>query len=140
MSAVVGLAIPKHAPNQKGGEALIDWLTRPPQQAAASASLNFTPVVRGVALSGVPEAELRIASTYQSDLDGVQAVLPAGLGSTADSFTAIYQETFARIVLHGEDIPTVLSDEAPRLQDLVTRANARCWQPDVPSKRPCQIR
>jgi multiple sugar transport system substrate-binding protein len=139
MSAVVGLAIPKDAPNRKGAEALIDWLTRPRQQAAASASLSFSPVVQGVALSGAPGAESRVASIYQSDRTGVESVPPAGLGSRADDFTSVYQDTFARIVLHGEDIPTVLNDEAVRLQQLVDGAHARCWSPDPSSQGPCQI-
>ncbi len=140
MSAVVGLAIPKDAPNRKGAEALIDWLTRPRQQAAASASLSFSPVVHGVALSGAPSAESRVANIYQSHREGVESVPPAGLGSSVDAFTSVYQDTFARIVLQGEDIPTVLNEEARRLQQLVNDANARCWQPDTPSRGPCQIR
>jgi multiple sugar transport system substrate-binding protein len=140
MAAVVGLAIPKGAPNRKGAEALIDWLTRPRQQAAASASLSFSPVVQGVALSGAPSAESRVMSIYQSDRAGVESVPPAGLGGRADDFTSVYQDTFARIVLHGEDIPTVLNDEALRLQQLVDGAHARCWSPDPSSQGPCQIR
>jgi multiple sugar transport system substrate-binding protein len=140
MSAVVGLAIPKDAPNPRGAAALIDWLTRPRQQAAASASLSFSPVVQGVALSGAPSAESRVASIYQSDPAGVESVPPAGLGGSADDFTSVYQDTFARIVLQGEDIPTVLNEEAGRLQQLVDQAKASCWQPDMPSRGPCQIR
>jgi multiple sugar transport system substrate-binding protein len=140
MSAVIGLAIPKDALNPHGAEALIDWLTRPNQQAAASVSLNFSPVVEGVALSGAPSTESRVASIYQSDRAGVESVPPAGLGSSGDDFTIVYQEAFARIVLHGEDIATVLNEEAARLQQLVDGAHARCWSPDPPGRGPCQIR
>lgn len=139
MSAVVGLAIPKDAPNRLGAEALTDWLTRPRQQAAASASLHFTPVVRGVPLSGSLSAESKVANAYLSDPHGVESVPPAGLGSSTDDFTAVYQDTFARIVLHREDISAVLGEEAARLQQLVNQANARCWQPDTPSRGPCPI-
>jgi multiple sugar transport system substrate-binding protein len=139
MSAVVGLAIPKHAPNPRGAEALIDWLTRPRQQAAASASLSFSPAVEGVSLSGAPSAESRVASIYLSDREGVESVPPAGLGGNADAFTAVYQDTFGRIVLHGEDISTVLNQEAVQLQTLVDGAHARCWLPDPSSRAPCQI-
>ncbi|TMC08449.1 MAG: carbohydrate ABC transporter substrate-binding protein [Chloroflexi bacterium] len=140
MSAVVGLAIPKNAPNRHGAEALIDWLTRPKQQAAASVSLNFSPVIQGVGLSGAPSAESRVASIYQSDHSGVESVPPAGLGGRVDDFTSVYQDTFARIVLQGEDIPTVLNEEALRLQRIVDGAHARCWSPDPSSQGPCQIR
>jgi multiple sugar transport system substrate-binding protein len=140
MSAVVGLAIPKNSPNAHGAEALIDWLTRPQQQAAASASLSFSPVVHGVALSGAPSAESGVASIYQSDREGLESVPPAGLGSSADDFTSVYQDTFARIILHGEDIPTVLNEEAGHLQKLLDGTHARCWSPDPSSRGPCQIR
>jgi multiple sugar transport system substrate-binding protein len=140
MSTVVGLAIPKSAPNRHGAESLIDWLTRPRQQAAASASLGFSPVIQGVQLSGAPAAESRVASIYQSDREGVVSVPPAGLGGSADAFTSVYQDTFTRIVLHGEDIATVLNEEAGRLQRLVDDAKAPCWLPDTPSRGPCQIR
>ncbi len=140
MSAVVGLAIPKEAPNHRGAEALIDWLTGPKRQAAASASLSFLPVVQGVALTGAPAGGSRVTSIYQSDRAGVESVPPAGLGKSADDFTGVYQDTFARIVLHGEDISTVLSEEAVHLQRLVDGERARCWAPDPSNGEPCQIR
>jgi hypothetical protein len=67
-------------------------------------------------------------------------VPPAGLGSSADDFTSVYQDTFARIILHGEDIPTVLNEEAGHLQKLLDGTHARCWSPDPSSRGPCQIR
>lgn len=139
MSAVVGLAIPKHAPNRQGAEALIDWLTRPTQQAAAASTLNFSPVVQGVPLSGPRAAESAVASQYQTGRGSLETMLP-GLGPQADAFTSVYQDTFARIVLHGEDIPTVLNNEAMRLQQIVDDAHAHCWSPDPASHGPCQIK
>ncbi len=140
MSAVVGLAIPKDAPNRRGAEALIDWLTRPKQQAAAGASLGFFPVVQGIGLTGPQAAESRVARLYQTDREGVETLLPEGLGSSVDAFTSIYQDTFMRIVLRGEDIVTVLNEEAARLQQLVDDVKAPCWPPDPQSRGPCQIR
>jgi multiple sugar transport system substrate-binding protein len=140
MSAVVGLAIPKGARNPKGAEALIDWLTGQRQQAAAGASLGFSPVVQGVELSGPLAAASSVANAYESDRHGIASVPPAGLGDGDAAFTGIYQETFARIVLQGEDITTVLGEEAAKLQQVVDNAKARCWQPDPPSRGPCQIK
>jgi hypothetical protein len=102
--------------------------------------LSFSPVVQGAALSGASLAESKVMGIYQSDRAGVESVPPAGLGGRADDFTTVYQETFARIVLHGEDIPTVLNDEALRLQQIVDGAHARCWSPDPTGQGPCQIR
>ena len=64
---------------------------------------------------------------------------PAGLGPGANDFTLVYQDTFRRIVLGGEDIQTVLNQEAARLQTIVDDAGAPCWQPDRPGSGPCQI-
>jgi multiple sugar transport system substrate-binding protein len=139
MSAVVGLAIPRGAPNQRGAEALIDWLTRPSQQAAAGASLGFFPVVQGIPLSGAQAAEARVARLYQADRDGRETLLPEGLGSKADAVTAIYQKTFERIVLQNEDTVSVLNEETTELQRLLNDVKAPCWPPDPRSSGPCQI-
>lgn len=140
MSALVDLAIPKGAPNRKGAEALIDWLTRPTQQAEAAASLSFFPVVQGVELAGPREAALAVDRAYRANRRGVESLPPVGLGAGTDAFTRIYQDAFARIVLRGEDIGAVLGEEAPRLQQLVDEAGAPCWRPDPPGPGPCRIR
>src|SRR5215470_11713169 len=145
MSVVVGLAIPKTAPNVEGAKALIDYLTQPKQQIAAGAAIGFFPVVQGVKLTGsqVPpylNAEAAVAAKYASDKNAVVALLPVGLGTTSDQFTITYQETFTRIILRNDDIQTVLTDEAGKLQALLTAANASCWPPDPPSTGPCPIK
>jgi multiple sugar transport system substrate-binding protein len=139
MTVLVGLAIPQRAKNQAGAERLIDWLTRPNQQAAASASLGFFPVVQGAGVAGSQAAETRVDGLYRANLRGIQTGPPTGLGSQTDAFTEIYQDTFSRIVLDNQDIGTVLNDETPLLQRVVDDAGAACWPPDRPSSGPCQI-
>jgi multiple sugar transport system substrate-binding protein len=140
ISVVVGLAIPVRAPNQEGAEALADWLTRPRQQAAAAVSLGFFPAVGGVRMVGPQASELAVSDAYRGAPDRVQTVLPVGLGGGADAFNGVYQESFQRIVLNGEDIATVLNEEAPALQRIVDEANAPCWAPDPRGAGPCQVR
>jgi multiple sugar transport system substrate-binding protein len=144
LSVVVGLAIPMAAAHRAGAEALIDYLTRSDQQAAASASLSFFPVVRGVELTGsdVPAylaAEAGVSAAYTSRKKTVAALLPVGLGAMSDPYTLAYQDTFTRIILRSEDVPTVLNDEAGKLQALVEAANVGCWPPDPASVGPCRI-
>jgi multiple sugar transport system substrate-binding protein len=139
MTVLVGLAIPQRAKNQAGAERLIDWLTRPNQQAAASASLGFFPVVQGVGVAGAQAAETRVDGLYRTNVRGVETGPPTGLGSQTDAFTEIYQHTFSRIVLDNQDIGTVLNYETPLLQRIVDDAGAACWPPDRPSSGPCQI-
>ena len=145
MSVVVGLAIPKTAPNAEGAKALIDYLTRSQQQIAAGSAIGFFPVVEGVKLTGssVPpylSAEAGVAAKYAAAKNAVVALLPVGLGGKSDQFTITYQETFTRIILRNDDIQTVLTDEAGKLQALLTAANASCWPPDPPSTGPCPIK
>jgi multiple sugar transport system substrate-binding protein len=106
MTVLVGLAVPKRAKHQAGAERLIDWLTRPTQQAVASSSLGFFPVVHGVAVAGSQAAETRVDDLYRASTKGVESGPPTGLGSKTVAFTEIYQDTFSRIVLDNQDIGT----------------------------------
>ena len=139
MTAEVELAIPKGAPNPAGARALIEWLTRPAQQAEAAANLGFFPVVQGVQLAGPQAPSLAVDNAYRSNRAAIETLPPVGLGSDTDAFTAVYQDAFDRIVVHGEDIGTVLAADGPRLQQLVDDAMASCWRPDPPSRGPCRI-
>lgn len=140
MKTVVGLAIPKGASNQDGAAELIDWLTRSGQQAEASASLSFFPAIHTSGLATPQSAELRVDDRYRASPRGIPTRPPVGLGAETDDFTLVYQDAFSRIVVHNEDIQTVLADDAGKLQRLLDAAEARCWPPDPPSGRAaCQV-
>jgi multiple sugar transport system substrate-binding protein len=145
MSAVIGIGIPKNAPNRAGAEVLIDFLTRPQTQVKTGAVLSFFPVLEGTKLtgSGVPSylsAESTAAEKYNSNKKAITALLPVGLGTKSDEFNKAYQDTFGRILLRNEDIQTVLNDEGAQLQTLLTGQKAPCWPPDPVSNGSCQIR
>jgi multiple sugar transport system substrate-binding protein len=140
MTAEVVLAIPRGAPNQQGAEALIEWLTREPQQAAAAASLSFFPAVEHVQLAGAQAPELVVDDAYRANRAPVETIPAVGLGVSTNDYTRLYQDTFRRIILRSEDIQTVLDDEAPQLQEIVDGAKATCWRPDLRSRGPCHIR
>jgi multiple sugar transport system substrate-binding protein len=145
MSAVIGVAIPKNAPNRAGAEALIDFLTKPDTQVKTGSVLSFFPVLDGVKLSGsgVPgylAAESTAAARYNSNTKAVAALLPVGLGTRSDEFNKAYQDSFARILLRNEDIQTVLDDEGAQLQKLLNDQKAPCWPPDPAGSGPCQIK
>jgi multiple sugar transport system substrate-binding protein len=144
MSAVAGLAIPKGAPNQRGAEALIDYLTRPENQGKAGAVLSFFPVLSGVTISGSSAppglaAEATAASRQTAARNAIPALLPVGLGGHADQFDSVYYDTFLRIALRNEDIQSVLGDEAGKLQQQLDAARAPCWPPDPKSSGTCQV-
>jgi multiple sugar transport system substrate-binding protein len=140
MTAVVGLAIPKGAANQAGAEQLIDWLTRPVQQAEASASLGFFPATQTSGLAAPQSAELAVEDKYLAGPRPIPTRPPVGLGAESDKFTEVYQDAFRRIVLRSEDILTVLNEDAGLLQGLLDAARAPCWPPDRSSAgTACQI-
>jgi multiple sugar transport system substrate-binding protein len=145
MSAEIGIAIPKNAPNRAGAEALIDFLTKPATQIKTGAILSFFPVLEGLKLSGsdVPPylaAESAAAAKYNGNKKSIVALLPVGLGTRSDEFNKAYQDSFARILLRNEDVQSVLNDEAAQLQKLLNDQKAPCWPPDQASTGPCQIK
>jgi len=145
MPVINGLAIPKNAPNKAGAEALVDWLTRPKQQAATGATLGFFPAIQGVTLSGpdVPAslaAESTVNSKYLANKKAIPALLEVGLGAQGDAFKLAYQDVFTRIILRNQDVTSSLDYEAGQIQQALNTAKAACWPPDPPSTGPCQIK
>jgi len=145
MSVVAGLAIPVGAPNQKGAEALIDYLTRADNQKKTTGVVGFFPVLTDVSVSGSDAppgvgAEAGAASKQTNAKKALPALLPVGLGAKDGEFNKAYFDTFTRIILNNEDAQTVLGDEAKQLQSLLDTAKAPCWPPDPPSTGTCQVK
>jgi len=143
MPVVVGLAMPVTAPNQKGGEALIEYLTRPETQITTLREVGFFPMIKveypgyvakGIRLQGEAVSKQAAAS------DAIPAMLPVGLGPRSGEINKIYRDTFTRIVINDEDIETVLAAEAEVLQTLLNETGAPCWPPDPPSEGACQVK
>jgi multiple sugar transport system substrate-binding protein len=66
--------------------------------------------------------------------------LPVGLGAKGGDFNTAILNTFQRIVVKGEDIQTVLNEQAAIINKVMTDANAKCWGPDGTSTGPCQVK
>lgn len=142
MPVVVGLGIPAHAANPAGGEALIEYLTRPEVQGMILKELGFFPVVTGVDTSDLPPGiaiEAAAVAAQSSAPNALTALLPVGLGARGGEINQIYRNAFDRVVLNGEDVATVLAEEGANLQTLMDETGAPCWAPDAPSDGPCQV-
>lgn len=142
MPVIVGLGIPNTAPNPEGAADLINYLTTAEVQAQVLNELGFFPVVGGVDTSNLPEGiaiEAAAVETQSNSPDALPALLPVGLGARGEELNQIYRNAFDRIVLDGEDIQTVLEEEAANLQALLDETGAPCWNPDPPSEGPCQV-
>lgn len=142
MPVMVGLAIPKNAPDRAAAERAIDLLTQPATQARLLELFGFFPVVKAD-LSNLP-AGVRIASAGMTATlnapDGIASRLPVQLGRKNGEFNKIYVDAFTRIVLRGEDIRRVLQQESRWLNDLLEDAKVPCWAPDASSGRgPCRV-
>ena len=142
MPVVVGLGIPVTAPDPEASAALIEYLTRPDVQAAVLKDLGFFPVVSGVDFSNLSPGVAIEAGAVQAQAtapDAIPALLPVGLGERGGEINQIFRNAFDRVVLEGEDIATVLAEEAANLQALMNETGAPCWAPDPPSDGPCQV-
>ena len=142
MPVVVGLGIPNDAANPDGAMALIDYLTQPETQGSVLRDLGFFPVVSGVDFSNLPAGvalEAGAVEAQATSANALPALLPVGLGERGGEINQIFRNAFDRIVLNGEDITTVLNEEAANLQTLMNETGAPCWAPDPVSDGPCQV-
>ena len=144
MPVIVGLGVPRNAPNSAGANALIRHMTTISSQAQVLSLLGFFPAVGGrlsKRLSPGLLAEAAAVRKQQKAPDAVQALLPIGLAAEGANFNKIYRDTFTRIVRNGEDIRTVLKEQGDLLQAIFDKTGAPCWAPDPPSgKAPCRVK
>jgi multiple sugar transport system substrate-binding protein len=84
-------------------------------------------------------AELGAVAATINAPDAIPSLLPIGLGARGGELNQIYRDAFSRIVINGEDIQTVLDEQATVLQTLLDETAAPCWAPDAPSEGACQV-
>jgi multiple sugar transport system substrate-binding protein len=144
MPVLVGMAIPRNAPNPNGGKLLMRHMLNLSAQAQILSLTGFFPVVPGrlsKRLSPGLLAEANAVRKQQKAQDAVQALLPIGIGAEGGNFNRIYRDTFTRIVRNGENIQRVLNEQAALLQEIFTKTGAPCWAPDPSSgKNPCRVK
>jgi len=142
MPVVVGLAVPKTAPDMDAAKNLVAYMTTPEVQLETLRATNFFPVVAVELPDDVPAA-VRIAgaavSKMTSSEDANPGLLPVGLGDLGGQFNQVYVDAFERIVLGGQDVREALDDQAETLRDVMDEAGAPCWGPDEPSEGACPV-
>lgn len=143
MPVLVGLAIPKSAPDPSGAKQVIDYLLQPATQVTTLRVSSFYPVVKAPIPGDLDpglRAEMAAVQAQQDAPDAHPALLPVGLGSHSGEFDRIFTDTYQRIVLRGQDIHKVLQLEGKQMQHVLDEANAPCWLPDPPSHGTCQVK
>jgi multiple sugar transport system substrate-binding protein len=144
MPVIVGLGIPKNAPNPDGARALARHMLTLSAQAQILSITGFFPVVGGRLSKKISPGLLAEATAVRRQLqakDAVPAQLPIGIGAEGGNFSKIYRDTFARIVRNNENIQTVLKEQGDLLQAIFDKTGAPCWGPDPSSgKAPCRVK
>jgi len=142
MPVIVGVAIPKTAPNPEGARQMIRYLLQDDVQVSILREIAFFPVV-GVSYPGFVTVGIRMegeaVSKQAASPAALPALLPVGLGAKGGEINKIYRDAFTRIVLKNEDITKVLTEEGANLQKLLNDTGAPCWPPDPASTGACKL-
>ncbi len=142
MPVVAGIAVPRTAPDMAQSMALAAHMLKPETQIATLRATNFFPVIATDLPDDMPasvKASGPAIAAMTGAPDALPALLPMGLGDKGGQFSQIYTDTFERIILGGQDVRTVLDEQAEVLRALMIEANAPCWAPDVASDGPCPV-
>ncbi|MCF8483719.1 MAG: ABC transporter substrate-binding protein [Rhodobacteraceae bacterium] len=142
MPVVAGIAVPRTAPDMEQAKALVAYMLKPETQIATLRATNFFPVIATDLPADMPasvKASGAAIAMMSGAPDALPALLPMGLGDKGGQFNQIYVDTFERIILGGQDVRTVLDEQAEALRTLMVEANAPCWAPDVASDGPCPV-
>ena len=142
MPVLAGFSIPKGTANRAQAAALIEYLTRPEVQIETLRQNSFFPVIDVKMPADLPQGVKMAADAIKrqsSSIVSVSSLLPVGLGSKGGEFNKVFTDTFARIILRGEDIKTALDTEAANLRKIMQDTKAPCWSPDPPSSGPCPV-
>jgi multiple sugar transport system substrate-binding protein len=142
MPVIAGFAVPKGGPNRAGAEVLIAHMLKPEIQLAHAREVGFFPVVKADLPADMPAGTKLLASAVAAQAaskDALVSLLPIGLGGKGGEFNKVYNDTFQRIVIRGEDIKTVLAAQAVALKAIIDETKAPCWAPDKASTGPCPV-
>jgi multiple sugar transport system substrate-binding protein len=143
MPVLVGVAVPKTAPNTSGALQIIEYLLKPETQITTLRASSFFPVVQ-VALPDDLDPGLKLegaaVAAQQNAKDALPTLLPVGLGSHGGEFDKIFVDTFQRVVLRDQPVKQVVDREAEDMQRVLDTAKAPCWPPDPVSEGTCKIK
>jgi multiple sugar transport system substrate-binding protein len=142
MPVVVGIAIPKNAPNPEGAQEMVRYMLQDETQINILREIGFYPAT-GVDFPGHVSVGVRMegeaVAAQAGSPDAIPALLPVGLGERGGEINQIYRDAFTRIILNDEDIATVLDEEGENLATLLEETGAPCWPPDPPSDGACPV-
>jgi multiple sugar transport system substrate-binding protein len=143
MPVIVGLGIPKTAPDPEAAKDVIRYLLKPETQGITLEQVSFFPVAAGEVPANVGEgvASQQAAIAAQNNApDALPALLPVGLGDQGGAYSDVFKDALAAIYVDGGDPAEVLAGLAPTLQAIFDSTGASCWTPDeVVEGEPCVV-
>lgn len=143
MPVIVGLAVPKTAPDPEGAKEIIKYLLQPETQGTTLAAVSFFPVATGEVPADVGpgvQAEAAAISGQSAAADALPALLPVGLGDQGGAYSDVFKDALASIIVEGADPAETLAALAPTLQEIFDSTGAPCWTPDeVVEGQPCVV-
>lgn len=142
MPVIIGLSIPKTAPDPEAAKEVIRHLLAPETQGITLEQVSFFPVAAGEVPADVGpgvQAQLDAISAQSSAADALPALLPVGLGDQGGAYSDVFQDALSQIVVEGGDPAAVLAGLAPTLQGIFDSTGAPCWTPDEATDGPCQV-
>ncbi len=130
---LVGLAVPKNAPNMEEVEKLVEYLTSPEVQVDILTNVGFFPVVKEASVK-IPQGALKILAegviNQSATKDSIVAFIP-NLGPKGGEFTATYREAFKRIVMEGEDPAKVVKELGEKIRKMFVETGSPLPEPDA---------
>lgn len=138
---LLGMAIPRGAPDEDTAHRVIAALSKPQAQLDLLRTNAFFPTTRVDLPADLPPAITLEADAIerQRTSDGALIGLPpVGLGTREGEVTKVFQDCFRSIVLDGADIRSTLDSQASVLNGLLTELKVPCWAPDPPGAR-CEV-
>jgi multiple sugar transport system substrate-binding protein len=142
MPVIAGLGVPVTAPNKEAADRLVAYMMKPETQIATLRATNFYPVVAVDLPADMPNSVKMSGPAIAAQANAPDAnpgLLPIGLGAAGGEFNQVYRDTFERILLAGQNVRTVLDEQAAALRAIIDKAGAPCWAPDPASTGPCPI-
>jgi multiple sugar transport system substrate-binding protein len=133
MAVLLGLAIPKGAPNQDKTKALIKALSESKTQLEVLRQNAFFPVVKADIPTDLPAAVRLEADAVRAQAESADTIVslpPVGLGAKDGEMSKIFRDSFTAIVLQNADIRATLDAQARIMQGLLNEAKVPCWPPD----------
>jgi multiple sugar transport system substrate-binding protein len=133
MAVLVGLGIPKGAPDVDKTKDLIKALSQPDTQIELLRQNAFFPTVKAeipTDLSPAIRLEADAVKQQQAAAKAIVSLPPVGLGKRDGEMSKIFRDAFTAIVLNGADIQKTLDAQAKNMQTILDETKVSCWAPD----------